>query len=407
MLKLRRLEDRIVLDGAGIIEAIDYDQDADLYDDAHNQDVQDVDNGIDSQEPLYLSDNASDMISGGQDDGGVHLLVISSDIDAADDLANAAKDGVLVVRYDASDTSLDDLAGMIQDALGGQKADSIAFATHNTESGQLNLTKSDIISSDSLDNDAAQQSFWLAVGESLSQDGRIDLLACNLVSDDAGEAIVEKIENLSGANVAASDDATGNEAYGGDWVLESDGVDIQGTYFDSDAIANFDGVLENSIPGIVVNKILQVDENNNDPSVEVHKVIDNTYLQVKDADNTADQLVYTVGSTTFTKHGTLWFDTNDDGIVNNNESALKAGSKFTQANIDAGSNPVNPDDPDYIGTLTYKHNGTYEGPLQDRFDFTATDGTSSVNGIFNIAISAVNDAPVPLPFKSFLLRMSR
>lgn len=75
----------------------------------------------------------------------------------------------------------------------------------------------------------------------MREDGRIDLLACDIVSTDSGADLVAAIETLSGTKVAASSDATGNEAYGGDWVLESDGVDVQSTYFDADALEGFDG----------------------------------------------------------------------------------------------------------------------------------------------------------------------
>ncbi|QTA87848.1 DUF4347 domain-containing protein [Desulfonema magnum] len=252
MFNLRRLEDRIVLDGAGALEAIDEMHEQEEHElqmrfhamQDHN--VDDWDYGLDMDDHLYLTDGL-DVDDAA--DGGVHVLVISSDIGDADDLADAAKDDVLVVRYDASATSMEELSEKIQEKLGGQKADSIAFAAHNSGSAQMNLIEGEAVTADSLENSEDQQAFWKAVGESLSENGRIDLLACNVLENpDDGLALVSRIEDIAGANVAASADATGNDAYGGDWVLESDNIDIRGDYFDEGKLEKFDGVMSDLPP---------------------------------------------------------------------------------------------------------------------------------------------------------------
>ncbi|GBC61692.1 hypothetical protein DENIS_2654 [Desulfonema ishimotonii] len=243
MFRLLKLEERIVLDGAAVLDALDADQAQDVHDQAIQDaaddagDAHDADTGIDSQEPLFL-----DALEAVQEDAGLNVLVVSSDVSDGDDLAAAAKDDVLVVRYDAESTDLDQLADLIAGALDGQKADSIAFAAHSGNDASIYLTDSDVTTAASLD-DADQQAFWTAVSGNLADDGRIDLLGCDVVKGDDGEALLSGLEDLTGTNVAASSDATGNDAYGGDWVLESDGVDIAGTYFDADRLEAFDGVL--------------------------------------------------------------------------------------------------------------------------------------------------------------------
>jgi len=246
MFNLRKLEERIVLDGAAFADALEEIRDHGEYDEEmhlHAQDILDAtDDNIDPDEPLYLTDGFDAV----PDDGsGVHVLVISSDIDDADDLAAAAKDNVIVIRYDASDTTTEDLAKLINDAVDGQKADSIAFASHSGGQAQVDLGSAGVMSLDTLD-DAELQNFWQGIGGLLNDDGRIDLLACDVLNGENGDAFLSKMEALSGANVAASTDATGNEVYGGDWVLESDGVDVQSTYFDADRLEKFDGVMNES-----------------------------------------------------------------------------------------------------------------------------------------------------------------
>ena len=241
MFRLLKLEDRIVLDGAGFADAMDESQQQDAYVAMTQID----DSGdFDTDVPLFADSLDADAAA------GVRVLVISSDLKDGDDLAAAAKDDVIVVRYDAATTSLEDLAQLINDALAGQKADSIAFAAHNDGPYKLDLTDTVKMSAETLAADAAQQEFWAAVGSALNEDGRIDLLACNVVNDADGEAFVAHIESLSGVNVAASSDLTGNAAYGGNWVLESDGVDARAEYFDADALENFDTMMAGSPPYI-------------------------------------------------------------------------------------------------------------------------------------------------------------
>lgn len=264
MFKLLRLEDRIVLDGAAM-DAIhqkeqqdrhqydlimqaqgDHTSDHHLTPDAHQADVGVHDSGhdgthtgLDTHQPLFLAD----VTDAGNHDTGLHVLVISSNIKDADTLAAAAKDDVMVIRYDAANTSIDDLATLIHNALGGKKADSIAFATHNgNANGQVILTGTDTASLDTL-NDPHQQAFWKSIGSDLSDNGRIDLLACNVTADSAGEQFVSDLQHIAGKTVAASSDITGNAAHGGDWTLETGHVDVTKVYFDDHRIDSYDGVL--------------------------------------------------------------------------------------------------------------------------------------------------------------------
>ena len=57
-------------------------------------------------------------------------------------------------------------------------------------------------------------------GRSLTENGDILLYACNLAATDEGKTFVERFLNLTGADVAASTDITGGEAFSGNWDLE-------------------------------------------------------------------------------------------------------------------------------------------------------------------------------------------
>jgi uncharacterized repeat protein (TIGR01451 family) len=92
-------------------------------------------------------------------------------------------------------------------------------------------------------------------------------------------------------------------------------------------------------------------------------------LSAGDLDNSAAQLIFTVG--TAPTHGTLF----------NNGVQVNGGGTFTQDDIDNNR-------------ITYTHDGT-ETPAADSFTFTVTDGTDTLSSAtFNITITPQDDAPV-------------
>ncbi len=161
---------------------------------------------------------------------GVRVLVINSLVADHEDLAAAAQDGVVTIVYDGANDTPSTIISLIETALDGRKADSIAFAAHDLGEARFHLAGSNTVSLGSLLGSLEMQSFWQDVGGLLTEDGRIDLLACNLASTDTGQLLVSQLEQITGHNVAASDDATGDAAAGGDWILETDGVDAASIY---------------------------------------------------------------------------------------------------------------------------------------------------------------------------------
>lgn len=72
-----------------------------------------------------------------------------------------------------------------------------------------------------------------------------DMMACALYSDPYWKAVLDYVENVTGVNIRASLDDTGSAELGGNWVLESDDVNLKTVYF-TDAIDNYDGLLGSS-----------------------------------------------------------------------------------------------------------------------------------------------------------------
>jgi len=127
----------------------------------------------------------------------------------------------------------------------------------------------------------------------------------------------------------------------------------------------------NDAPQIGANKGLTVPEGAGD-------IVDNTMLQVTDAEQTPSVLTYTLG--TLTVNGTLWLDLDGSGAIDGDESALIVSGTFTQADIDAGY-------------LMYLHDGSET--IADSFTFTVSDGDGGAIGTrtFAITVLPVNDDP--------------
>lgn len=173
----------------------------------------------------------------------LRALVISSDIQDRNDLLQAVQGNVITINYDSTNADPGSILSAIQAALGGRVVDSIGFVTHDNGPGAFSLTDGLSVSLASISSDAGLQGFWASVGQFVRQDGRIDLLACDVASSDDGLRLISQIENISGRNVAASSDATGNPESGADWSLETDNVPLVPTYFDPNGIRNFEGKL--------------------------------------------------------------------------------------------------------------------------------------------------------------------
>ena len=172
------------------------------------------------------------------------VILISSILDDVDDLVAAVNDNVIALEYDPEVTNLIELSDMVETALNGRKASSIAFANHSTGDNEFYLTDSEVISLGSTLTDTDQQEFWKDIAGNIVEDGRIDLLACNLADGTIGEILIASLESVAGINFAASTDETGNPENGGNWILETDNIDSE-EYFNKTAIENYSELLSN------------------------------------------------------------------------------------------------------------------------------------------------------------------
>ncbi|AOS83388.1 hypothetical protein BIU88_04060 [Chlorobaculum limnaeum] len=117
--------------------------------------------------------------------------------------------------YLVLDSCRDGLDQMAEYLSGRTGYDSIQIISHGSP-GSI------IIGSTVLDNGTltAYADQLAAIERSLTDDGDLQLYGCNVGQGDAGGQFVSTLAELTGADVAASDDVTGSSVLGGDWELE-------------------------------------------------------------------------------------------------------------------------------------------------------------------------------------------
>ena len=96
----------------------------------------------------------------------------------------------------------------------------------------------------SLDNLHEHRHIIANWADDLSDDADILFYGCNVAQGTEGQAFIKQIDELTGADVAASTDLTGNATLGGDWDLEfSTGIIEAPNPFAAEGLASFEGTL--------------------------------------------------------------------------------------------------------------------------------------------------------------------
>ncbi|MCU0548576.1 MAG: DUF4347 domain-containing protein [Leptolyngbya sp. Prado105] len=142
-----------------------------------------------------------------------------------------------------------DAVSQITDILLERKNVSAVHILSHGSSGGLALGKS-WLDSNALERYADQFQSW---SKALTQDADILLYGCDVAADEAGEAFVKILSQLTQADVAASTDLTGSANLGGDWTLEYNQGKIEaGLAIQSAALANYQSVFGISFTGTAI-----------------------------------------------------------------------------------------------------------------------------------------------------------
>lgn len=90
--------------------------------------------------------------------------------------------------------------------------------------------------------------------DALTEDADILLYGCDVAAEDVGSAFVQQLGQLTGADVAASNDLTGNAGLGGDWDLEVKTGNIESSLaFQQATLESYNSILPSS--SVVISQI--------------------------------------------------------------------------------------------------------------------------------------------------------
>ncbi|MEZ6091327.1 MAG: DUF2341 domain-containing protein [Pirellulaceae bacterium] len=129
------------------------------------------------------------------------------------------------------DSHADGIAQISQILEGRHDLTAIHLVSHGGD-GEISLGNS-VLNRQSMETHAGQIALW---SNSLADNADLLIYGCDLASGDAGIELIESLQALTGADVAASDDLTGHESLGGDWELEVHRGIIETEVFVSDAL---------------------------------------------------------------------------------------------------------------------------------------------------------------------------
>jgi len=125
------------------------------------------------------------------------------------------RDGVAIVEFDGSKDGLAQIAQWAQTQSG---YDAIHILSHGSE-GKLNLG-STVLGDASLSS-AAVQTELADIGHALNAGGDLLLYGCDVAAGPDGQRFIDDLARITGADVAASTNASGATDIGGDWTLEA------------------------------------------------------------------------------------------------------------------------------------------------------------------------------------------
>ncbi|MGE0071439.1 MAG: DUF4347 domain-containing protein [Thiomonas sp.] len=357
------LEPRVLFDGAAAVAVADHHDIADAStrqasDQATHAGAADATKPAVEATPAHPAEGS----------GGT-LLVIDARVADYQSLIAHLPANVTVLIVQANQSGL---AAIGDELARGGVFSAIQIVSHGT-SGHFALG-SDNLDSTTLAAEAAQVVAW---GAHLTATADILLFGCDIGQGQAGQALLTQFASLTGADIAASTDATGAAARGGDWTLEARTGAIEAAL----ALSTVDmQAYDHLLAATAVN-----DANAATPrSTAEDTPLAISGLSISDADNPASMTlrVQTTGGTAnFTALGGATVSAGSNGTAD-----FTLSGSMAQINAALASLQYTPE--------ANKNSST--AGFTPQIDLTATDvsnGGSDTLSITNIAVTAVNDAP--------------
>ena len=214
------LEQRVLLDGAAVATAVEVISDTDY--DANT----DTDGTVHS-ESAESSVHFDSVAPTAGDNSRRELAVVDKSVKDYETLIESFGENTDVIFLETDANGLEQVLAQLE---GQGKYDAIHIFSHG-DVGQITLGNVTLN-----DSTLDQNSILLeSLSQSLNEDADILLYGCYVGADNEGAGFLNTLSGLTGADIAASDDLTGNERLGGDWQLEKTVGSIETSIVSSDA----------------------------------------------------------------------------------------------------------------------------------------------------------------------------
>ncbi len=170
------------------------------------------------------------------------VYVVDQNVADWQQIVGALPKGSDLILIDANSDGATQLANALR---GRTDISALSIVSHGA-AGEITLGNS-TITTDNIDEHAAA---WQAIGASLTANGDILLYGCDVAQQ--GNGLLLQMASLTGADIAASTNATGAARLGGDWTLEASVGHIEAKAFTDDA---YDGLLAQPTLDTTVTKL--------------------------------------------------------------------------------------------------------------------------------------------------------
>ncbi|WP_414512354.1 putative Ig domain-containing protein [Nostoc sp. PCC 9305] len=321
-----------------------------------------------------------------------HLVFIDSQVENYQSLVAGVLPNTSVVVLDPDQNGIEQISQVLATH---REINTLHIVSHGAP-GQVYLGNSQL-SYETLNHYAWQLMDWANV---LSADAQLLLYGCEVGQTEQGKAFVQRLSELTGAVVAASDDLTGSTALGGNWKLKvSTGASVPTLAFQPKVMAAYASVLTAPALGKEIAdqqatediffSFTVPDDTFTDPDVGDTL----TYTATLDDDTPLPNgLKFNVATRTFS--GTP--DNGDVGSLNIKVTAQDVGGETASDVFKLTVNNVN--DPPVL----VKEIADQEATQNTLFNFTVPDDTFSdvdVGDILTYTATLENDDPLPMGLK--------
>ncbi|MEM6404743.1 MAG: DUF4347 domain-containing protein, partial [Cyanobacteria bacterium P01_D01_bin.116] len=212
------------------------------------------------------------------------VIFVDSNVADYQSLVNSVEPGTEVVILDTNRNGVEQITEVLANY---DNLDSVQILSHG-DSAVLQLGNSSLDNGniESYENQLQQ---W---GKALSKNGDILLYGCNVAEGEPGQAFINRLGEMTAADIAASEDLTGSSNLGGDWVLEATTGFIEAPLaFQVEAMSAFNSVLQTFVvtnandsgEGSLRKAILDAENNNNDGTIDIIQVDEGLTINLADS----------------------------------------------------------------------------------------------------------------------------